>query len=133
MSIAATFTSISATHGVRNLLRMEALALLLAALLLYARLSGDWLLFAELFLLPDISIVLYLFGPRMGALAYNAAHSTLGALLVAAFGATMNQPVAFAAALIWLAHIGFDRMLGYGLKYASSFSETHLGRLGHER
>jgi hypothetical protein len=32
-------------------------------------------------------------------------------------------------ALIWLAHIGMDRMLGYGLKYSGGFKDTHLGRL----
>ena len=31
---------------------------------------------------------------------------------------------------LWLAHSGFDRMLGYGLKAQTSFKDTHLGRLG---
>jgi hypothetical protein len=26
--------------------------------------------------------------------------------------------------MIWLAHIGFDRALGYGLKYSSGFGVT---------
>lgn len=105
--------------GVRALLRLEGLALMLAALAAYARLHGDWLLFAEAFLAPDLSIAAYLFGPRIGAAAYNAAHSTLGPLALAGLGQ-------FALAAIWLAHIGFDRALGFGLKYQTGFRHTHL-------
>jgi hypothetical protein len=36
-------------------------------------------------------------------------------------------------ATIWIAHIGFDRALGYGLKYGSGFTHTHLGRIGRDR
>ncbi len=31
-------------------------------------------------------------------------------------------------ALVWFAHIGFDRMVGYGLKYPTDFFDTHLRR-----
>jgi Domain of unknown function (DUF4260) len=31
--------------------------------------------------------------------------------------------------LIWLAHIGIDRVLGYGLKYPTGFKDTHLSRV----
>lgn len=41
----------------------------------------------------------------------------------------MPSQIARAVALIWLLHIGFDRAIGYGLKYPSSFKETHLGRV----
>jgi hypothetical protein len=33
-------------------------------------------------------------------------------------------------AMIWLAHIGFDRALGYGLKYASGLASRIWGRIG---
>lgn len=123
---------LAAKGGVRGVLRLEALALLLAALALYARIDGDWLLFVELFLLPDASLAAYLFGSRTGALAYNAAHSTLGPLALGAFAATSGAPWALAVTLIWIAHVGFDRALGYGLKYASGFADTHLGRIGRK-
>jgi hypothetical protein len=42
----------------------------------------------------------------------------------------MAWPIAGSVALIWLAHIGFDRALGYGLKYKAGFGFTHLGRIG---
>lgn len=134
MSITApAFSFGPATDGMRNLLRAEALALLLAALFLYARVSADWLLFAKLSLLPDIGIAFYLFGSRIGAVAYNTTHAAPGALVLVAFGTVTNEPFTLAAALIWLAHIGFDRALGYGLKYASGFGDTHLGRIGRQR
>ncbi len=116
--------------GVRRMLRLEGLALLSGALALYGRSGGDWKLFAILFLTPDLSFAGYLFGPRFGALAYNALHSTLGPLALATAGIALHQPLAMSIALIWLAHVGFDRALGYGLKYARGFGFTHLGRIG---
>jgi hypothetical protein len=120
----------SATGGIRTLLRLEGLALLAGALLLYARQGDSWLLFAGLFLLPDLSFAGYLVGPRVGAAAYNVAHSTLGPLGLAAAAIAGGLGLPFTLALIWLAHVGFDRALGYGLKYASGFGDTHLGRIG---
>jgi Domain of unknown function (DUF4260) len=89
-----------------------------------------WWLFALLFLVPDLSFAGYLADPRIGAVVYNAAHTMLGAILLAALGLMLAQPPAISVALIWAAHIGFDRMLGYGLKYAAGFGFTHLGRIG---
>jgi hypothetical protein len=70
----------------------------------------------------------------VGAVAYNAVHSYAGPLLlaVAALGADAGgtTAVTLAVALTWGAHIGFDRMLGYGLKYGTGFGETHLGQVG---
>ncbi len=120
----------SAQGGVRWLLRAEGLALLGGAAALYWRVGGDWRLFAALFLVPDASFAGYLAGPRVGAAAYDAMHSTVGPLLLAAVGIALAQPLVTAIALIWLAHVGFDRALGYGLKYASGFGFTHLGRIG---
>ena len=130
-------TSISedrpATDGVRTLLRLEGLALATAACLAYWHVSGDWKWFAILFLAPDLSMAFYLFGSRVGAFAYNAAHSTLGAAALALLGVAMQRADLVSLALIWLAHIGFDRALGYGLKRASGFGDTHLGRIGAKK
>ena len=116
--------------GVRGLLRLEGLALLSGALALYWRSGGDWKLFAILFLAPDLSFAGYLAGARVGAAAYNVAHSTLGPLALAAAGFALNQPLAIALSLIWFAHVGFDRALSYGLKYGRGFGFTHLGKIG---
>ena len=40
-----------------------------------------------------------------------------------------DSETAAKVALIWLAHIGMDRLLGYGLKYPSAFKDTHLQRV----
>jgi len=132
MSTAAAPASNPAGNA-RNLLRLEALALLGVSAGLYQQVSGDWLQFAELFLLPDLSMAFYVAGPGIGAVAYNAAHSTVGPLSLAALFIATGQHAAFAVSLIWLAHIGLDRLLGYGLKHAGSFAETHLGRIGRKQ
>jgi hypothetical protein len=129
-----------ASGGVRAMLRIEGFALFAAALLLYAHSGASWRTFLALILVPDLSFVFYLFGPRAGAIAYNAAHSTIGAFALA-LGSQSGLSIAglgdastlLPIALVWFAHIGFDRALGYGLKYASGFSGTHLGTIGRLR
>ena len=130
MAIADSFDG-AARGAVRTTMRSEGLALLAAAAALYWRVGGDWRQFALLFLAPDLSITGYLFGSRAGAIAYNTAHSTLLPLALAATGVAMSVPQMVQIALIWLAHVGFDRALGYGLKYGAGFRFTHLGRIGH--
>jgi len=119
-----------ASGGVRLLLRLEGLAVFLVALALYRQTEYGWGLFALCFLAPDLSFLGYLAGDRVGAIAYNTAHSYLGAVIALSASAYLASPPLFAAGLIWCAHIGFDRALGYGLKYAAGFGHTHLGRIG---
>jgi hypothetical protein len=117
----------------RALLRLEGAALMALALAAYAHFAlASWGLFAALFLAPDLAFVGYLAGPRVGAAAYNATHSTLGAVLLGAIAVALAQPTLGAVALVWAAHVGFDRMMGYGLKYGSAFGHTHLGRIGKD-
>ena len=96
----------------------------------YQQTGAGWGAFALLFLLPDLSLIGYLRNARIGAQLYNAAHSYLGPAALIAVGVMAAQPAALALGLVWTAHIGFDRMLGYGLKYGSGFGATHLGRIG---
>jgi hypothetical protein len=119
-----------ATGGVRLLLRLEGLALLAAATAGYAWAGVSWWLFAILFLTPDISLVAYFAGSRTGALVYNALHSTIGPLALLVAGILGGQALLVPLGLIWAAHLGFDRALGYGLKYEAGFGITHLGRIG---
>ena len=120
----------AADGGVRDLLRAEGFSLLVTALALYAHIGGDWRMFEFLFLAPDLSFAGYLAGPRVGAIAYNVMHAMIAPLLLAAAGIALSSAIALNLALIWLAHIGFDRALGYGLKHAKGFGFTHLGRIG---
>jgi hypothetical protein len=117
-----------ATGGVRLLLRLEGLAVLLGGGLVYGQLGEGWLLFAALFFAPDLAIAAYAAGPRTGAAVYNAAHSYVGPIALAAAALLTGRPTLVAAGLVWAAHIGCDRALGFGLKYAPGFGYTHLGR-----
>lgn len=110
-------------------LRLEGAALLLIGVLGYALTYDGWVLLVVLFLAPDIAFVGYLAGPWWGALAYNALHTSTLPIVLAAYGLVMPTPLAVSIAGIWLAHIGLDRLVGYGLKYASGFKATHLHRV----
>ena len=118
-----------AVHSsVRLWLRLEGFAVLALSTYLYAQAGGGWWMFAFLFFVPDVSFAGYLAGPRAGAVIYNIAHSYLGPVVLAA--AALAGVGNLTLALIWAAHIGFDRAMGYGLKYPSAFADTHLGRIG---
>jgi Domain of unknown function (DUF4260) len=128
--IASADTAGAVTGGLRTLLRLEGLTLFAGMTLLYAVWGGSWWIYALLILLPDLSFAAYLAGPRIGAIGYNAAHSYLAPVTLMIIGFGMASPLTLSIAMIWLAHIGFDRALGYGLKYVSGFGFTHLGRIG---
>jgi len=123
-------TSAAATGSVLKLLRLEGLAVAAVTAVLYARTGAGWWLFAALWLTPDLSMLGYLRGSCWGARCYNAVHTYVlpGALAVSALllGVHALLPVA----LIWVNHIGVDRLMGFGLKYSDGFGFTHLGGLG---
>jgi hypothetical protein len=112
------------------LLRCEGGAAFAAATLAFAQMGQSFWLFAALILAPDISMLGYLVNARFGAACYNAAHWAVPPLMLACAGASIGSSLALSIAAIWIAHIGLDRVLGYGLKYATGFADTHLGRLG---
>jgi Domain of unknown function (DUF4260) len=119
-------------HGIPCLiLRLEGLLAFGVAVALYWNLGFNWILFALLFLAPDVSMLGYLRGPRPGAAVYNIGHTYLTPAALGLFGVLLSTDIAMAAALIWAAHIGFDRILRYGLKYPDNFQHTHLGRSLH--
>ena len=124
-------TSGAVTGNVRMFLRIEGLAFFCAALFLYQRADYSWTLFLLLFLAPDLSLSGYLAGSRVGAIIYNLAHTYAAAILLGIALLSSGRPTA--VALIWTAHIGFDRLVGYGLKYADAFSDTHLGYIGRRQ
>ena len=118
----------------KRLLQAEGLALFAASLVAFRELDVSWWMYAALFFVPDVAFAAFLAGPRIGAIAYNTLHSTIGPLALAGFawavdGRGILGQILLATAVIWIGHVGFDRMLGYGLKYASGFKDTHLGKL----
>jgi hypothetical protein len=128
----ATETTGAVSGGCRTLLRLEGLTLFLGMTMLYAVWGGSWWVYAVLFLVPDLSFAGYLAGPRVGAIVYNAAHSYMAPMTLMTTGFGFASPLTLSVALIWLAHIGIDRALGYGLKYSAGFTFTHLGRIGKD-
>lgn len=110
----------------RTFLRVEGLAVLGIALSGYFTFEGPIWLLVVLALAPDVSMVGYLAGPRLGSLSYNVVHTYTLPLALGAFGFWADIRLALLVALIWAGHIGADRLFGYGLKYESGFKDTHL-------
>ncbi len=100
---------------------------------LYAGARGELLLLIPLLLVPDLSMLGYLGGPRLGAITYNLGHILVVPVALALAGWWLAQPLLLMAAGVTGAHIGMDRAFGYGLKYSTSFQDTHLGRIGKRR
>ena len=130
--IAGTDAAGTVTGGLRTMLRLEGLMLFAGMTLLYAVWGGSWWVYAILFLVPDLSFAAYMAGPRIGAIIYNAAHSYMAPMTLMTTGFALSSPLVLSIAMIWLAHIGIDRALGYGLKYSAGFGFTHLGRIGKD-
>jgi hypothetical protein len=117
-----------------RILRSEGLVLLVAALATYfAGLDEPWWLVPLLLFVPDAFMVGYAKSRRVGALLYNFAHSYPAPVVLGAFATVADERLWQGVALVWFAHIGMDRALGYGLKYETDFKDTHLGRIGHDR
>ena len=115
------------------LLRLEGAAAAAIAAGVYFHRGHSGAIFAWLFFVPDLSLLGYLGGSRVGAVVYNLGHSYLSAALLGASGWATGVDGLIAGALVWAAHIGFDRVLGYGLKQPTGFADTHLGRIGRKR
>jgi len=114
----------------KSLLKIEELAEMLLALVVFAYLPFAWWVLPATFLLPDLSMLGYLAGPRVGAASYNLLHHKAVAIVVGVAGWLLGQPVLVLAGTVLLFHSAFDRLLGYGLKYSTGFQDTHLGRVG---
>ena len=111
------------------LLRAEGGMVFGASLLLYGELRANWVLFVVLVLAPDLSMLGYLLGLRFGTALYNLVHALVVPLLLIALSIFYKQFWLQPYGLIWTAHIGLDRLLGFGLKYPTRFSDTHFERL----
>jgi hypothetical protein len=113
---------------VRFWLRAEGAAALVGGAVVYQQLGGDWLFFIPLLLLPDLAALGYVSGPRAGAFTYNLFHNWLIGLAVLGIGVWLSNDALLFAGTILVAHVGMDRLAGYGLKHPSGFKDTHLQR-----
>jgi hypothetical protein len=114
------------TGHVRMLLQLEGLMIGIAAILAFWLTGGSWWLFAVLILAPDLGMAGYAVSKAAGTWSYNALHTYTLPLLLGLAGLFVQSDITAAVALIWVAHIGLDRAIGYGLKYPSAFKHTHL-------
>jgi hypothetical protein len=108
------------------LLRLEGLTVFIAAIAFYAHQGGSIWLFLALILAPDLSAIGYLRNVRVGSTIYNVVHFYALPALLAAAALALNMPTLLLIALIWFAHIGMDRLAGFGLKYPTEFKDTHM-------
>ena len=120
-------------HSVSRWVRGDAAALLLLTLWAVTSTHSSWIWFLALFLVPDLSMVGYVFGSRVGATTYNLGHLYAWPVGLLAAGLAWHAPLATTAALSWIAHIAFDNVVGYGLKLPTGFDQTMYGPIGRER
>ena len=121
------------TGAVRTWLRIEGAAAFAVATGVYLRFGGSAWVLIPLLLAVDLSMAGYVAGPRVGAIAYNAFHSWALGFVLLAVGLVAGSDIVVVAAAVLVAHVGMDRMAGYGLKYPTAFADTHLGRIGRSR
>jgi len=129
----STSASQSTTHPALSLpaalIKLENVAFFVSAAAAFYRLEGSLLLLPVLFLTPDLSMLGYLINPNAGSKIYNSVHTYTVPIIVAALALLAGSVIGVQIALIWIMHIAFDRIMGYGLKYATAFKDTHLQRI----
>ena len=119
----------SVIGGPKMLLRLEGAVLFAASIAAFASQGQAWWIYPALLLAPDVFMLGYIKTTKLGSITYNLGHSYPAAAMVTALGFINGSSLTIALGAIWFGHIGWDRMLGYGLKYGTSFKHTHLGDL----
>ncbi|MFS4466803.1 DUF4260 domain-containing protein [Maribacter sp. 2210JD10-5] len=114
----------------KNLIRLEELAMLVLGIFMFGLLGYQWWWFLVLILAPDIGMLGYLVNQRVGAIAYNLFHHKGLAILIYFLGMYLSLPIIQLTGVILFSHASMDRVFGYGLKYNSGFNHTHLGEIG---
>ena len=113
----------------KKILHLEGLAVFVFSIYLYWINDFSWLLFFLLLFAPDLSIVGYTINNVFGARLYNLFHTYIISLSVIFLGLFLSNATFLAIGIIWMAHIGMDRLVGFGLKYPTHFKDNHLDRL----
>ena len=113
-----------------TLIKLEEVAMFALSIFLFSHLHFDWWWYPAFILTPDISMLGYLAGPKIGAYSYNLFHHKAIALIVLCFGILFTNELLLFSGIILFGHSSMDRIFGYGLKYTDSFHNTHLGRIG---
>lgn len=114
----------------KYILRVEEAGMLLLSFYLSILLGFDWWLFILFLFAPDLSMLGYVFGNRIGSVMYNIIHFRLFAVLIGIAGYYFSIPVLTLIGLILFGHSSLDRIFGFGLRYPENFRSTHLGWIG---
>jgi hypothetical protein len=115
---------------VKVILRVEGAFICgLCAYFLFGRFDAPWWVLPIFILGPDVSMIGYLINPRIGSVAYNVAHTFIVAIAIGAAGVILENNLIVMTGLILAGHSGMDRAFGFGLKYATEFKDTHLGKV----
>jgi hypothetical protein len=114
----------------KKLIKLEELGEFLFSIYLFSLLPYPWWFYPLFFFAPDLSMVGYLAGPRLGAITYNLIHHKALSLSLFVVGSLLHIPVLSLIGVIILGHSSLDRVMGYGLKFSDSFGHTHLGAIG---
>ncbi|MGG0120969.1 DUF4260 domain-containing protein [Bacillus paranthracis] len=113
----------------KRIVHFEGLVVFVAAIYAYSLYEFSWIIFFLFLLAPDLSMLAYGINNHVGANIYNLFHTYIISILIVIIGAYFKIDIVIMIGLIWTAHIGMDRMFGYGLKYESDFKDTHIQRL----
>ncbi|PFK47002.1 hypothetical protein COI93_02540 [Bacillus cereus] len=113
----------------KKIIHLEGFIVLVASVYIYSLIDFNWFFFFFLLLAPDISMLAYLINNRIGAQIYNLFHTYIVSILLIIIGVFFKLDTILMIGLIWTAHIGMDRMFGYGLKYKTGFKDTHMQKL----
>ena len=114
----------------KTVVSLENLGLFVLSIYLFSLLEYNWWWFPTLLLLPDLSMIGYAFGNKIGAIFYNAFHHQGIAICVYLSGLYLENEILELIGVILFAHSVMDRCFGYGLKHFSGFQDTHLGEIG---
>ena len=111
------------------ILQIEGMAVLFLSVYFYFNMGYSWILFLILLLSPDISMLGYLKDNKFGAMLYNVFHTYFIPIGIIIFGIWVHNDFLLMLSLIWVAHIGMDRMVGFGLKYPTHFKDAHFDNI----
>lgn len=114
----------------KNIIKLEEMAMLGMSIFLLYRLGADWWYYLMLALGPDISMLGYAAGNKIGAFCYNLFHHKGLAVVLLITGLLYHEDTLICIGLILFGHSSMDRMFGYGLKLNEGFKFTHLGIIG---
>ena len=121
------------TTAMSNLLKLEEAGQFALSIILFSQLDYAWWIFPAFILLPDLSMIGYVFNTKSGAVLYNLVHHKFVAIVVLALGYWMGNNALMLAGIILFGHAAMDRIFGYGLKYNDDFRHTHLGWIGQKK